>query len=413
MTNRVVITGMGTVSPIGTGWDEVEERLRTGDTGIAEKKEWREYDGLEGRLAGTVDLDREDLEEGIHPRHLRSMGRVALLAVRATRLALEDAELMDHPSLHEDRTGISYGSTEGSQSASQKFTEQIIRKKTLDNVRLSDYLQSMTHTCPANLAQHFEIPGRLMSTSTACTSGSQGIGFGYEAVKHGKQDVMVTGGAEELVISAAAVFNIMFGASTRYEQPIATPRPFDRDRDGLVVSEGAGTMILESRDHALDRGADIYGEIVGYATTCLAEHITIPSGEAMIPVLKKALADADLAPEEVDYINAHATATEKGDRAESQAMEAVFGRDVPVSSLKGHLGHTLGACGAIESNLSVRMARDGWLAHNLHLDEPGEECADLQYVRDEPAPANPEYIMCNNFAFGGVNTSIIIRVGEE
>jgi 3-oxoacyl-[acyl-carrier-protein] synthase II len=188
----------------------------------------------------------------------------------------------------------------------------------------------MSHTCAANLGQFFQIRGRVIPTCSACTSGSQGVGYGYEAVRYGKQTLMVAGGAEELHVIDAAVFDIMFATSTRNDVPKTTPRPFDRDRDGLVVGEGAGTLILEDLEHALARGARIYAEIVGYGTNCDGNHVTSPSQDGMAKVMELALADAGLTPEQIGYVNAHGTSTEVGDIAESGATHQVFGERVPI-----------------------------------------------------------------------------------
>jgi 3-oxoacyl-[acyl-carrier-protein] synthase II len=397
---------MGALSPIGTDWEDAGDVLRNGGNGFSLNEDWTELEGLDSHICGRVDRTNEELEAGIDPSHLRSMGRVSLLSVNAVQKALDDAGFAEHPALTDGSTGVSFGSTEGSQIASFKFGDRIDRHQTVDGIKLSDYLQSMTHSCPANIVRHFGVDGRMISTSTACTSGSQGVGYGYEAIRFGKQNAMIVGGAEELVTSAAAVFNVMFEASTRHEQPFHTPRPFDTTRDGLVVSEGAGALILEEREFALERGADIYGEIIGFDCTCMSDHLTIPAADGITPVFEKSLDDADCEPDDVDYINAHATATTRGDIAESRATEQVFGADVPVSSMKGHLGHTLGACGAIESIYTVRMCREGWLAPTQNLTEVDDDCADLDYIQDSPLERDVDIAVNNNFGFGGVNTSI-------
>ncbi len=410
MNRRVVITGMGSLSPIGTNWDAARDILRTGGNGFSLNEDWQKLDGLDSHICGRVNRTNDQLEEGIDPSHLRSMGRVSLLSVNAVQKALDDAEFADHPALTDGSTGVSFGSTEGSQNASWKFGDRIERNQTVNGIKLADYLQSMTHSCPSNIVRHFGVDGRMISTSTACTSGSQGIGYGYEAIRYGKQDAMIVGGAEELVTSAAAVFNVMFEASTRHEQPFVTPRPFDETRDGLVVCEGAGALILEEREFARERGADIYGEIIGFECTCMSDHLTIPAAAGIKPVFEKSLRDGNCEPEDVDYISAHATATTQGDIAESHATEQVFGSEIPISSLKGHLGHTLGACGAIESIYTVRMSREGWLAPTQHLKTVDEDCADLNYIQDAPLERNVGIAMNNNFGFGGVNTSILFSL---
>ena len=253
----------------------------------------------------------------------------------------------------------------------------------------------------------------MIPTSSACTSGSQGIGYAYEAILHGQQEIMLAGGAEELDTIDAAVFDVLFAASTRNHEPERTPRPFDRDRDGMVAGEGAGCLVLEDLEHARARGARILVEVIGFATNCDGRHLTLPDPKGMEQVMRLGLASAGLAPEEIGYVNAHGTATEVGDIAESRATHAVFGSHTPVSTLKGHLAHTLGACGALEAWISIEMMREGWFAPTLNLDVIDERCAPLDYVRGEPRPLSVDVVMSNNFAFGGINTSLVFRRWDE
>jgi 3-oxoacyl-[acyl-carrier-protein] synthase II len=220
---------------------------------------------------------------------------------------------------------------------------------------------------------------------------------------------MISGGSEEFHPIDAAVFDSMFATSTRNEDPPRSPRPFDIDRDGLVVGEGAATLILEDLEHARDRAAPIYAEVVGYGTNCDGRHITSPDEEGMRRVMGLALEDAGLSPAEIDYVSAHGTATESGDIAESRATHEVFGDRIPVSGMKGHLGHTLGACGAIEAWLAIEMMREGWFSPTLHLDTVDPRCGSLDYIRGEGRRLEARYVMSNNFAFGGVNTSLVFR----
>jgi 3-oxoacyl-[acyl-carrier-protein] synthase II len=267
----------------------------------------------------------------------------------------------------------------------------------------------MSHTCAANIAQFFGIVGRVIPTCSACTSGSQGIGSAYEAIRFGRQDVMVGGGAEELDGIDAAIFDILYAASTRNDEPTRTPRPYDVDRDGTVVAEGAGALVLEELDFARVRGARIYAEVLGYASTCDGRHMTNPDPVGMERVMRIALEDAGLAASDIGYLNSHGTATEIGDVAESAATYAVFGDRVPVSTLKGHMGHTLGACGALEAWMSLEMLREGWVAPTLNLELPDPSCAPLDYVCGSPRELSAEIFMSNNFAFGGMSTSLIFR----
>jgi 3-oxoacyl-[acyl-carrier-protein] synthase II len=407
MKRRVVVTGMGGLSPIGCGWKSVGESLRAGRSGVAVAPELADYEGLETRLAAKV----AGFEAPSHwPRkRTRTMGRVSLLATRATEIALEDAGLLGSSALHDGSTGISYGSSAGSPPAMATYVGLVTGKRTTRGIRATDYIRFMSHTVPANLAQFYGVRGRVITACSACTSGSQGIGYGFEAIRAGKQEVMITGGAEEFHPIDVAVFDVMFSTSTRNDAPATTPRPFDAERDGLVVGEGAGTLILESLERALGRGAPIYAEVLGYATNCDGEHVTNPEAETMRRVMEEALRDAGIGPNDVDYVNAHGTATEVGDIAESLATVAVFGDRVPISSLKSYLGHTLGACGALEAWITIEMLREGWFAPTLNLDRVDPRCGALDYIRTEPRTLRAECVMSNNFAFGGVNTSLVLR----
>jgi 3-oxoacyl-[acyl-carrier-protein] synthase II len=278
----------------------------------------------------------------------------------------------------------------------------------LAGIQSTEYIKFMSHTCAANLAIYYGITGRVISTCAACVSASQGIGAGYESIRAGAADVMICGGAEEMHFSHAAIFDIMFAASKRNDEPDLTPRPFDKARDGLVIGEGAGTFILESYEHARARGATIYAELLGYGTNCDGTHVTNPSAEGMAGAMRLALRDAKIDAERIDYVNAHATATEVGDIAESLATARVIGPETPISSTKSFTGHTLGACGAIEAAFCIAMMREGWIAPNRTLDEVDERCAKLDYVGKLPRDDKPNITMSNNFAFGGINTSLIL-----
>ena len=407
MKRRVVVTGMAGLSPLGSDWPGVRAGLLAGRSGVRVMPEWDAYEGLDTRLGAPVP---DFAVPPNYPRKkVRSMGRVALLATRATELALADAGLTGADVVTNGSTGLAYGSTSGSPPAMEIYAANFYVKRSIKGIAGTDYLQFMSHTCAANLAQFFGITGRVIPTCSACTAGSQGIGYAYEAIVSGRQTVMVAGGAEELHAVNAAVFDVMFATSKRNEEPERTPRPFDRHRDGLVVGEGAGTFVLEDLEHARARGARIYAELVGFGTNGDGTHITNPDVRGMQTVMELALKDAGRAPGDIGYVNAHGTATEAGDIAESEATYRVFGNRVPISSLKSFLGHTLGAGGALEAWISIMMLREDWFAPTLNLDEPDPRCAPLDYVREAPRELRVEHVMSNNFAFGGVNTSLIFR----
>ncbi|MDH3518984.1 MAG: beta-ketoacyl-ACP synthase [Myxococcales bacterium] len=407
MTRRVVITGMAGLSPIGQDWKHVRDALQSGRSGVARVPEWEDIEDLETKLGARV-ADFATPESWPRKK-TRTMGRVSLMAARAAELALEDAGLRDHAVIASGRAGVSYGSSSGSPPAIAVYARRLFIERTLRGIGANDYLQIMSHTCASNIANLIGTRGRIVPTCTACTSGSQGIGFGYEAIKFGQQDVMLTGGAEELHEMDAAVFDILFSATTRNDEPTRTPRPFDAARDGLVVGEGAGCLVLEALEHARSRGARIRAEVLGYGTNCDGRHMTNPHPDTMQEAMRLALADAGVGADEIGYVNAHGTATVIGDIAESSATFAVFGGRVPFSSLKGHLGHTLGACGALEAWMSLEMIGEGWVAPTLNLDDLDPRCAPLDYVRGAPRAVDAEIVMSNNFAFGGVNTSLVFR----
>ncbi|MFS2024749.1 beta-ketoacyl-ACP synthase [Massilia sp. GER05] len=403
---RVVVTGMAGISPLGNDWESIRARLAEGRNAIVRMAAWDDYEGLNTRLGAPA--APFELSERYHRKAIRSMGRVALMATRASELALADAGLLDHPLLTSGRMGISFGSSAGTPSAIGDFG-RMMEERTTKGINATTYIKMMAHTAPVNIGVFFGVTGRVFTTSSACTSGSQGIGYAYEAIKTGKQTAMIAGGAEELCATEAAVFDTLFATSVRNDAPHTTPRPFDRARDGLVIGEGAGCLILEEREHALARGATVYAEIVGFGTNSDGCHVTQPNADTMRIAMELALEDAGLAPAAIGYVNAHGTGTQHGDVAETAATSTVFGAHMPISSLKSYMGHTLGACGALEALISIRMMREGWFAPTINLDEIDPECGALDYIRGEGRRLDCEYVMSNNFAFGGINTSLIFK----
>jgi 3-oxoacyl-[acyl-carrier-protein] synthase II len=401
---RVVVTGMGVVCPLGSELAAVETALRENRSGIRRMDDWDAVGHMLTRLGAPADVP----EIAAMPRKMsRLMGRVALLATVATQRAIADAGL-DKAELTSGKVGLAHGSTHGSSSASEQWARKLIAQQGLLGLSGTSYLKFMSHTTAANLALQFGIRGRIMTTCAACVSASQAIGYAYEAVRNGAVDVMICGGAEELHFSHAAVFDVMHATSSRYnDEPDKAPRPFDRDRDGLVVGEGAGTFVLEEYARAKALGKTIHAEVLGFATNCDGTSITSSSRESMRAAIEEALADARLAPSDVGYVNAHATATDIGDVLESHATHDVFGDRVPVSSLKGHIGHTLGACGAIEAALGIRMMHGGFMAPTRNLENPDPRCAALDYVRSGPRQKRFDVFLTNKFGFGGINTSLV------
>ena len=403
---RVVVTGMGVLTSLGDNWQDFSAALKAGVSGIKHMPDWETYKDLNTHLAGPI----EDFTVPAHyPRKkIRSMGRVSLLATRATEVALQDAGLLDDPILQSGAVGVSYGSSTGSTDATRDFAVMLDRRD-IGGATATTYIRMMGHTAPVNVGVFFGLKGRIITTSSACTSGSQGIGYAYEAIKYGKQTLMVAGGGEELCPSEAAVFDTLYATSTKNSTPTLTPSPFDKDRDGLVIGEGAGTLILEELEHARARGARIYAELVGFGTNSDGGHITQPDANTMNIAMALALQDAGLDAGAIGYVNAHGTATDRGDIAESRATEKLFGSQMPISTLKGNIGHTLGACGALEAWASIQMMNEGWFAPTLNLRNPDPECGQLDYIIGAPRALQCEYIMSNNFAFGGINTSLIFK----
>jgi 3-oxoacyl-[acyl-carrier-protein] synthase II len=367
--------------------------------------EWDRIEQLSTRLAAVI--------PGALPRfprkRTRTMGRVGVLALVASDQAIKSAGL-DQELLTSPMTGLCYGSTHGSTEVTEEFCNKLLVRQSLEGVPGSAYLKFMSHTCAANLAEAYGIRGRVVPIVSACTSASQSIGAGYEAIRYGHQDVMLCGGAEEMHPVHAAIFDLVYAASSKYnEAPDQSPRPFDQGRDGLVVGEGAGTLVLEEYEHAKKRGAEIVGEIIGYGTCCDGTHLTSPSPDGMARAMSLALKSAEINASQVDHINAHATATEIGDIAESQAVLINFPNGTPISSTKGHTGHTLGACGAIEAGFALWMLKEGFVPPTRNLTNVDSRCAPLNYLRGDARAQASKIIMSNNFAFGGINTSLILR----
>ncbi|MGC3962063.1 MAG: beta-ketoacyl-ACP synthase [Rhodocyclaceae bacterium] len=406
MRRRVVVTGMAGISPLGNDWASIRAKLASGTNAVTRMPGWDEVEGLHTHLGAKA--APFDLPSHFNRKTTRSMGNVALMAVVATERALADAGLSGSELLTSGKVGISYGSSAGTPSAIGDFG-RMIRDRNTEGITANTYIKMMSHTAAVNIGVHFGITGRVITTSSACTSGSQGIGYAYEAIQSGKQVAMIAGGAEELDAIHAAVFDTLFATSVVNDSPELTPRPFDARRDGLVLGEGAGTMILEDLEHAQARGARIYAEIVGFGTNCDGTHVTHPNAPTMAAAMRLALDDAGLDAGRIGYINAHGTSTDRGDVAEAGATRSIYGGATPISSLKSFMGHTLGACGVLEAWMTIEMMREGWFAPTLNLEEVAEGCEGLAHIMGNARSIECEYVASNNFAFGGINTSLIFR----
>ena len=403
---RVVVTGVGGISPLGRDWPTIQAWLASYRNAVRHMPEWDRYPDLNTRLAAPV----TDFETPAHwtRKQLRSLGRVSRLCVAAAEDALSDAGLLDDPSIRDGRMGVACGSSTGS-TADVSDMAKLLIDGVSPGFNANTYVRMMPHTTAANIAIFFGLTGRVIPTSCACASGSQGIGYAYESIKYGMIDMMLAGGGEELCPSEAYVFDSLYATSLKNDRPEVSPSPYDSGRDGLVIGEGAGILVLESLEHARARGARIYAEVAGYASNCDGSHVTRPEQATMHACMEAALRDAGIAPSAVGYVNGHGTATEHGDIAETRATEALFGDAMPISSLKSYMGHTLGACGALESWFSIEMMRQKWFAPTLNLVDVDPRCGQLDYIRGEARQIDTEYVVNNNFAFGGLNTSLVFR----
>lgn len=403
---RVVITGMAGITSLGEDSAQIFEQMALGKSGIRYMHEWDRYVDLRTRLGGPVDAFTE-------PAHFtrkvkRGMGRVSLLATITAERALQDADLLNHAILTSGQTGVAFGSSAGSVDAIAEFGAMVLQDDA-KKINATSYIRMMGHTTAVNISVYFGLKGRTLPTSSACTSGSIAIGQAYEAIKYGKQTVMIAGGADELSATEAAVFDVLFATSCQNDDPQSTPRPYDSKRSGLVIGEGSACLILEEYEHAQARGASIYAELVGYGSNTDGVHVTQPNQPTMAQCMRLSLEDAKLEPAEISYINSHGTATEQGDIAESHATSEVLGNNIPIASLKGYFGHTLGACGAIEAWLAIDMMRHNIYYPNHNLQQVDSACAPLAYIMHTPQHFQSQYIMSNNFAFGGINTSLIFK----
>ncbi len=402
---RVVITGTGCVSPLGIGVDALMAGLAAGRNAVQRMDDWEIYQGLRSLVGAPAPLENE---KDIPRQQRRSMGRMSLFAAQAARQAELDSGL-DAAVVQGERCGCVTGSTMGSAGSINETFEIMLPERDLSLLNSTKFFQCVSHTTAMNISQYLGIRGMVLSTAAACASGLQAIGTAADLIRGGRQDVVFCGGAEELHPTVTGSFDILFATSTGYnDRPELTPRPFDRNRDGLVCGEGAGIVVLEEFEHAKKRGAKIYGEVCGYHTCGSSTHVSQSDSESMIRCMRTALAEARMNPDEVDYISAHATATEHGDIKEVEAIQAVFGSHTPVSSLKGNLAHTLGASGSIELIASLKMMEQDILYPTHNLTEIDPACAGVEHLMQaRETPVNS--FLKNSFAFGGINAALVCK----
>ena len=402
---RVVVTGMAGITSLGEDFDSIYAAMLAGKNGIVRMQDWDKFADLHTRLGGPV--QNFSVPGHFNRKTTRSMGRVALMAAVVAERALIQSGLQGHSVIASGRTGVAFGSSAGSVDAVMEFGAMLLESNS-SRVNATTYIRMMSHTTAVNLSVYLGLKGLTLPTSSACTSGSMAIGQAYEAIKYGRQTVMLAGGAEELSATSAAVFDVMYATSRLNDTPQLSPCPFDQQRDGLVVGEGAGCLILEELEHARARGATIYAEVMGYASNTDGTHVTKPEQATMAQCMQLCLEDAQVSAGQIGYVSAHATATDQGDIAESHATYQVLGAK-PVNSLKSYFGHTLGACGALEAWLGIEMLNRDEFVPTLNLTQIDPRCAALDYIQHTPRHICSEFFMSNNFAFGGINTSLIFR----
>lgn len=404
MEKRVVITGMGIWSCLGTTLDEVRDSLYKGKSGIVFNAERK---SLGFRSALCADVPKPDLKPFIPRNQRQFMPEEAQYAYMATRQALEDAKLdADYMEHHE--IGLIYGNdsvAEATMHALDKFREFH------DTAACGSgaIFQSMNSTVTMNLACLFRLKGINLTASAACASGSQSIGLAGLLIRNGLQECVVCGGAQEANLYSVAAFDGIQSFSVREDHPTCASRPFDRDRDGLVPGGGAATVVLESYEHAVRRGAPIWGEIVGWGFSGNGDHISTPNIEGPVRSLEACLRNSGVTPKEIGYINAHATSTRIGDAREAQAIARVFGDwQVPVTSTKGQTGHEMWMAGASELIYSMLMMKNDFIAGNLNFENPDEETACI-HVLPERKEVHFDMFLSNSFGFGGTNSTLIVK----
>jgi len=404
-SNRVVITGRGAVSPFGLGVDTLIENIWKGCSAVTIIDDWRRIEGLKSYLAAPV--PNFDAKKKIPRNRRRTMGPMAIYSTIAAQEAVHDSGL-DEELLHSDGTGVVMGSTTGSPSAYEKFYSRFSPNMVIDQIKSGEFFMMMSHTCSANVCQSLGITGEQWSTSGACASSLQAIGLGALLISSGRQRIMLCGGSEEVHHTVTSVFDLIRAASHGNEEPQSYPKPFDRERDGVVCGGGSGVVVLESLDSALARGAHIYAEIIGFGNFNDATHIANPHENVMIRVMEGALKEAEIVPSEIDYVSAHATATRAGDQAEAAALHAIFGSNIPVSSLKGHIGHTLGAAGSLETIILLEMLKCQEIIPTRNLESIDPDCAMINLIK-KTTRQELNVVLKNNFGLGGVNSSLVLR----
>ncbi len=403
MNQRVVITGIGIYSCLGKNLEEVTEALYQGKSGIGFDPDRKEM-GYRSALTGIVPTP--DIKDLLPRRARVGMGQPAIFAYVSTIEALSQAKL-DIDFLENNETGIIFGN-DSTAEAVIETVDKTRQKKDTTLIGSGAIFQNMNCTVNMNLATILKLKGINFTLSAACASGSHAIGMGYLMIKHGYQDRVICGGAQEVNIYTMGSFDGLGVFSIREDEPAKASRPFDRDRDGLVPSGGSATVILESYESAVKRGAPIIAELIGYGFSSNGDHISNPNLDGQVRSLNMALRQANIAPQKVDYINAHATSTPAGDNIEAQAIFAVLGGSVPVSSTKSMTGHECWMAGASEVVYSLLMMQNGFIAPNINFENPDEDSAKINIISQTKSQII-DCFLSNSFGFGGTNSSLIIR----
>lgn len=413
MSKRVVVTGMGCISPVGNNVNDTWSALLAGKSGSGMITH---FDASNHKTRFAAEVKGFDAVALFGTREARKMDRFTQFATAATLEALEQAGLKIDES-NRDRVGVLIGTGIGGIGTIMEQAE-VLRERGAD--RVSPFLIPMmiSDSAAGMLAIRVGARGPNMSLATACASGNNAIGEALEMIRRGTADAMIAGASEAALLAITmAGLNVMGALSTRNEDPLTASRPFDKDRDGFLMGEGAGVLILESLEHAQARGAKILGELTGYATTDDAHHISAPAenGAGAAMSMKLALEDANIGVNDIGYINAHGTSTPLNDKSETAAIKTVFGEQaysIPVSSTKSMTGHLLGASGAVEAVFSIMAIREGILPPTINYQTPDPQC-DLDYVPNQARKASPKHVMSNSFGFGGHNATLVIsRFGE-
>ena len=409
LSDRVVVTGMGCISPLGNDLSSTWAALLQGESGV---DQITHFDTSDFKTKIAAEVKGFNAREALGVKLARRTDRFTQLALVAADQAIKDSalDITDHNS---DRIGVIFGTGIGGLGSLVSEGEKYLKKGPR---RVSPFLIPMMlpDIAPGQIAIRFGIRGPNMAIVTACASGTNAIGEAAEVIKRGTSDVIIAGGTEAAIVTlAVAGFSVMDAISTRNEDPARASRPFDLNRDGFVIGEGAAALVLESFEHARSRGATIIAEIAGYASSNDAFHISAPAenGVGAAICMKLALEDSNLSPDKIDYINAHGTSTKLNDANETAAIKTVFGEyayKIPVSSTKSMTGHLLGAAGALEATFCIMAMNKGIIPPTINYETPDPEC-DLDYVQNNARPASLEYVMSNSFGFGGHNACLVFH----